>query len=173
MITPDKQDWHPVEQPPPVQRWRRWKRRSHPAGILRRSPSRRGRHERAPGRASLAGRPRGRMAAASHRRRHRGRTWGHPDRRPHPARDPDRTPGGDRVGMDRRRDPVRLDRNARRASGRGAARHRAHHPDDRPRSRSVGRRCCRGDFTRARRRRPASIGRNRSANGRARPWSSF
>ena len=150
MITPDKKDWHPVEQPPPFNGGGGGSGGSHPAGIYADRQAGVGVMKNARSHKSRCRRSRTQWQRRRHRRRHRGCTWGRPDRRPHPARDPHRTPGGDRVGMDRRRDLVRLDRNARRASGLGAARHRADYPADRPRSRSMGRRRGRGDSTRAR-----------------------
>ena len=61
-------------------------------------------------RAGFAVRIGGSVAARRHRRRHRGRTWGRPDGRPHPAGHAGRTTERYRMGMDRRRGPVRLDR---------------------------------------------------------------
>ena len=65
---------------------------------------------------------------------------GYPGGRSHSAWHTDRPAQRHRVGLDRRRRPVRLDQQARRASGRGADRHRAAHPHDRARPAAMGRR---------------------------------
>ena len=156
-ITPDQKDWHPVEQPPPFNGGgataptgaRRWT--PHPRA---RSPSPR-RHGHADAQAphrrdGLGDGPRGRMAAARHRRRHRGRAQRRHARRPHPTSHAGRATERHRAGLGPRRDAVRLDPHPRRAGGRGRARHRADHPNDGARSGALGRRRRGGDPARAR-----------------------
>src|SRR5262249_15743122 len=133
VITKDKKDWHPVEQPPAFNGGGGGASSSTPPQSRPPLPP----PGEAPSRKYLPPRPppRGAGSGGARRRRrwHRGGTWGRPDGRPQAAWDADRAAEQCGVGVDHRRGIVRLDQQACRAGGRRAARHRANHPPDRAR----------------------------------------
>ena len=169
VITPDKQEWHPIDQLAPLQRWRqRCGRNSGIAGgTARVICSTRAGHCETPlgGRAVSAMRKTKPVAKLSFEDAWQRRATEaaiaaargvvKPDG-PIPPLTPIGTAGGHGMGVDCRRDPVRLDLDTRAAGDRRKPRRRANHPDNRARSGSMGRRCGRGDPARARRRLPRS-----------------
>jgi hypothetical protein len=112
VITPDKKDWHPVEQPPPFNGGGAGAQAAAPASTAAPSRGRGGRHEQEgpPRRRGLDLRNRRPMATRRHRRRHYSHAWGRPDGRPRSAGHADRPAERYRMGLDLLQCAIRLDR---------------------------------------------------------------